>query len=88
MTFEFLITVLIISLAIFVYFLIAFALINTWLMPTWRETIRLENRKSFQGKMLLRFCKFCCLIWPIGISFGIALGVLYLAFFDSGEDNE
>ena len=61
---------------IFVYCLIAFVLIEYWINESFKTTI------SPKHKGIHKFCKICCLFWPIGAPLILALGVIYLAFAD------
>lgn len=73
-------------IGIFFYFLIALCLMEHWVMQAWNETVSVKNKKHFGMKCLIRFCKFCCVIWPVGVPLMMVLGVLYLAFFYFGDE--
>jgi hypothetical protein len=67
---------------IFIYCLIAFALIEYWVNASYKETILPESQLKISNKIIHKFCKICCLFWPIGVPLILALGVIYLAFAD------
>ncbi len=67
---------------IFIYCLIAFALIEYWVNASFKEAILPESQLKISNKRIHKFCKICCLFWPIGIPLIMALGVIYLAFAD------
>jgi hypothetical protein len=67
---------------IFIYCLIAFALIEYWDNASYKETILPESQLKISNKIIHKFCKICCLFWPIGVPLIVALSVIYLAFAD------
>jgi hypothetical protein len=67
---------------IFIYCLIAFSLIVYWIDESFKETILPESQLKISNKRIHKFCKICCLFWPIGVPLILTLGVIYLAFAD------
>ncbi len=64
---------------IFIYCLIAFALIEYWVNASFTET---EKEQKIRYKGFHKFCKICCLFWQIGVPLLTVLAVIYLAFAD------
>jgi hypothetical protein len=64
---------------IFIYCLIAFSLIVYGIDESFKEPILPESQLKFSNKRIHKFCKICCLFWPIGVPLILALGVIYLA---------
>lgn len=67
---------------IFIYCLIAFSLIVYWIDESYKETVLPKNQLKISNKRIHKFCKICCLFWPIGVPLLTVLAVIYLAFAD------